>query len=74
MGAVKSAPLIFMEVFMLTNAYQSLYNLISTAVFGGDPSIATYGEFMCEFVTVIACSFLIALPFIVLWRIIRRFL
>ena len=59
---------------MLTNGYQMIYDLISTAVFGDDPTIATYGEFMCEFVSVIACTFLIALPFIVVYRIIRRFI
>lgn len=59
---------------MLTNAYQMIYDLISNAIYGGDPTISAYGEYMVELVSVIACTLLIALPFIVIWRIIRRFL
>lgn len=59
---------------MLTGAYQTIYDLISTAIFAGNPLTATYGVFMCEAIATMACTFLIALPFVVVWRIIRKFL
>lgn len=59
---------------MLVGAYQSIYNLISNAIFAGDPTIATYGVFMCECISTIACVLLIALPFIIVWQVIRRFI
>ncbi len=59
---------------MLNGAYQSVYELISNSIFGGDPSAATYGVFFCEGIATIACAVLLALPFLVVWRIIRRFI
>ncbi len=59
---------------MLNGAYQSVYELISNSVFGGDPSVATYGVFFCEGIATIACAVLLSLPFLVVWRIIRRFI
>lgn len=59
---------------MASGAWTEIYNLISTAVFNGDPSAFTYGELFCEGFAFIACAFLIAIPFIVVWRIIRKVL
>ncbi len=59
---------------MLQSVYQSLYELLSDAIFSGNPSAATYGVFFCEGIATVACAVLVALPFIVVWRIIRRFL
>lgn len=59
---------------MLQNAYQTVYDLISTAIFGGVPTNATYGVFFCEAFATVSCALLLALPFIVVWRIIRRFI
>lgn len=59
---------------MLNSAYQSIYDLLSNAIFNGVPSAATYGEFFCEGIAIIACAVLVALPFVVIWRIIRRFI
>ncbi len=59
---------------MLTNSYQTIYNLISNAIFSGNPATATYGVFFCEAFATIACAVLLALPFLIIWRIIRRFI
>ncbi|MGN0823501.1 MAG: hypothetical protein ACI4MB_00370 [Candidatus Coproplasma sp.] len=59
---------------MLLNAYQSIFDLVSNAIFGGNPAIATYGTFFCEAFSIIACGALLVLPFLIIWRIIRRFL
>ncbi len=59
---------------MLTNAYSTIYDLISNAIYGGTPTIATYGVFFCEAFATVFCALLLALPFIVVWRIIRRFI
>ncbi len=59
---------------MLNGAYQSIYELISNAIFNGAPDTATYGIFMCESISAIACTFLLALPFLIVYRIIRRFI
>lgn len=54
--------------------FENLYNLISTHIFGGNPSAFAYGEFICEAIPAVACCILIALPFVVVWRFIRTFL
>ena len=59
---------------MLVNSYQQIYDLVSNAIYGGSPAVATYGEFFCEGFATIACGVLLALPFLIIWRIIRRFL
>ena len=59
---------------MLANAYQSIYDLVSSAIYGGSPEIALYGEFFCEAFATIACAFMLCLPFLIIWRIVRRFL
>lgn len=59
---------------MTSSIYQSIYSLLENAIFGGTASSAAYGVLICEGVSAIACCVLIALPFIIVWRIIRRFL
>ena len=59
---------------MLQSVYQSLYELLSNSIFGGDPSAATYGVFFCEGISIVACAFLVAVPFLIVWRILRKFL
>ena len=59
---------------MLVNAYQQIYNLISNAIYGGSPSVAAYGVFFCEAFATLFCALLLVLPFVVVWRIVRRFL
>lgn len=59
---------------MLQNAYSTIYELISSAIFGGSPATATYGVFFCEAFSTAFCALLLCLPFIIVWRIIRRFI
>lgn len=59
---------------MLTNAYLSIYELLSNAIFGGTPEISNYGVFFCEGISVLACAFLVFLPFLIVWRLIKRFI
>ena len=58
----------------MTSIYQSIYTLLENSIFGGTASTATYGVFFCEGISIIACALLVALPFVLVWRIIRRFL
>lgn len=59
---------------MLTNAFDTIYDLLSNAIFGGDPSVAVYGQFFCEGIAIVCCAALVLLPFVIVWRIIRRFI
>lgn len=59
---------------MVNSIYGQIYNLLETAIFGGEASSAVYGVLICEGVSAIACCLLLALPFIIVWRVIRRFL
>lgn len=54
--------------------YQMCYDLLKEAIFAGDFSGAVYAEFFCQGISVLACAFLISVPFLILWRVIRRFL
>lgn len=54
--------------------YQELVVLIKDMVFGGSLEGTTYGVLICEGFAAFACVFLLSIPFILVWRIIRRFL
>lgn len=54
--------------------YLELYKIISEFLFNGQPSEMVYGELICQGIPAIICSILIFLPFIIVWRIIRRFI
>lgn len=54
--------------------YKELYNIISNFLFAGDPSTSIYGELICETIPAILCTVLIMIPFIIVWRIIKRFI
>ena len=59
---------------MVESIYSSLYQLLVETIFGGSLEGVTFGEFFCQGISTIACACLIALPFIVVWRIIRIFI
>lgn len=59
---------------MVTSIYSNIYSLLENVIFGGTASSATYGVLICEGVSAVVCCLLIALPFIIVWRIIRRFI
>lgn len=54
--------------------YQELVGLIRDMVFGGTLENTTYGVLICEGVAAIATLLLLAFPFIIVWRVLRRFL
>lgn len=59
---------------MVNGIYQQLVQLLTNTVFGGDLTTAVYGPLIVEGISAIACVALISLPFVIVWRIIRRFL
>ena len=58
----------------MTNIYQQFYNLLNDYIFGSTVVAGTYEDLVCIIVSTIGCLVLVALPFIVVWRIIRVFL
>lgn len=54
--------------------FQEFYNLLSTYIFSGDPSSFAYGELFCQGIATVACALLVLLPFVIVWRIVRKFL
>lgn len=58
---------------MTSNIYQALFDLINTYVYGGSVVVGSYQELVCIFVSTAATLFMIALPFLVVWRFIRLF-
>lgn len=53
------------------NIYQSLYDLLNTYVFGGQIVANTNQELIAILMATAGTVFLVSLPFLVVWRIIR---
>lgn len=49
--------------------YQNLYDLISTYIYGG--TLTTDAELVCTLVSTAGCLFLVALPFLVVLKVLR---
>ena len=58
----------------MSGLYLQLKEIISNFLFNGDISASVYGEFIIEAIPAVICTVLMVLPFIIAWRIIRRFL
>lgn len=54
--------------------YQELVTLVRDLVFNGTVENTMYGQLICEGLAAIGTCLLLALPFLIVWRIIRRFL
>lgn len=54
-----------------TNIYQTCYDLINTYVFGGTVVANTYQDLICIAFSAAACIFLMSLPFLLVWIIIK---
>ena len=54
------------------NPYQTCYDLFNTYVYGGTVVEGTYEDLVCIQVSTLACLFLFALPFLVVFWVIRR--
>ena len=59
---------------MMSDIYNQFYTLLSNAFFNGVPTAVTYGEFFCEGIAIVACALLLAMPFLFVWRVVKRFL
>lgn len=54
--------------------YNTIVDLLNNAIFDGNMTATTYGEFFVTGFATIACAILVLLPFLMIWRIIKRFL
>lgn len=55
----------------MLNVYDILYDLINSYIFGNSVVIGSYQDLICIIVSVLGCLFLIALPFIMIFSVIR---
>lgn len=53
------------------NIYQSLYDLLNTHVFGGSIVAGSYEELVTIFFAMTATLFMVALPFLVVFAILK---
>lgn len=53
------------------NIYQTLYELVNTYIFGGTVAPETYQELVAIAVSTLGCLFVFALPFVLVWRVIK---
>lgn len=51
--------------------YQTCYELVAQYVYGGSAQLESYQDLVCVAVSTLACLFVIALPFILVWRVIK---
>lgn len=51
--------------------YQTLYDLVNTYIFGSSVTVGSYQELVCIAVSVVGCLFVFALPFLLVWKIIK---
>lgn len=54
--------------------FESFYNLLSDFIFDGNPSLYAYGEFFCQGISTVAVALLVLLPFVIVYRLLKRFL
>ena len=54
--------------------YQSLYDLINTYIFGGLIATGSYQELVAILFSTLGCVFLISLPFMVVWKVVKTIL
>lgn len=50
--------------------YNNIYALVEQYIYGS-VAVGSYQELVCIAVATMACLFIIALPFLVVWRVIR---
>lgn len=58
----------------MNSMYQDLVTLLTDMVFGGSVEGTVYGTLIVEGFAAFACVLMISLPFLIVWRIIRRFI
>lgn len=55
---------------MNNGIYQMCYELVAQYVYGSSP-LESYQELVCIGISTFACLFVMALPFILVWRVIK---
>lgn len=50
--------------------FETIYNLIETYIFG-TVAVGSYYELVCILVSTCACLFVMSIPFIICWRVIK---
>lgn len=53
------------------NLYNEFYALVESIIFGGDAAMTPWTEWMTTFVATAATLALVALPFVVVYKVIR---
>lgn len=53
------------------NIYGSLYELLSTYLFGGAPAVGSYQELVCILFSSLTCILTVAIPFLVVFSLVR---
>lgn len=56
----------------MTGLYEQFYELLKELIFGESVTQYVWAEFICQAGSAIACVLLIAIPFCIVWRVIRR--
>lgn len=56
------------------NLYQSLYDLLNTYVYGGTIAQGSFEELVAILFATLGCLLLVVLPFVVIYRVITRFI
>lgn len=51
--------------------YIQFYELLKNIIFGTSIGEYVWAEFICQAIAAIGCLILIAIPFLIVWRIIR---
>lgn len=54
------------------NIYQSLFDLVNQYIFNNSVVIGSHQELVCTVVATAGAVFLIALPFAIVWKVIRQ--
>lgn len=54
----------------MNGIYQTCYDLVAQYIYGA-VDVGTYQELVCIAVSTCACLFVMALPFVLVWRVIR---
>lgn len=55
----------------MTGLYEQFYTLVRELIFGASVEEFVWAEFISQAIAACGCVLLIAIPFIVVWRIIR---
>lgn len=64
--------LLFERSFYINmNIYQTCFDLVNTYIYGSSVQVGTYEELVCIAVSTLACLFVFALPFVLVYKIIK---